>query len=362
MAISAHQRLGRSFLGAAFALALIASPAQAAPVGAVDTGPCVAFDALGYRYIAFGRSGIAEPGIYLATNRSGAWRLSAHPITPGQRCAGMLVDADRHVHLLAVDRGTFDPDLGSAHLRYVTNRSGNWRASQVYIGEIGFATLGLGRTGRPSVAVYDQNGYFVFERTGAGSWAMRIVGDGLISHMWPDRSGALWLLAVGLDRHRPLFRITDRSGAWDISRVTQPYSGIRDIEFAIDRSGNRFLYAYDEATGKVGVFRADGTSWTFVGRTRTQPGRLLREAVIEPGGAPHLMLLVDRTRTEWGIVDMNKHDGVWHTQLIGYGSPYADLAIDGRGRVAATFDRDGVVWSYWNDWKGPVHRFRVSDL
>jgi len=68
-------------------LATVALPVRAAPVGAVDGAPCIAFDALGYRYIAFGRTGITESGIYLATNRSGAWRVSPHPVTSGKRCA-----------------------------------------------------------------------------------------------------------------------------------------------------------------------------------------------------------------------------------------------------------------------------------
>lgn len=360
MWIAGDRRVRRSFLAAAFALAMLAAPAEAAPVGAVDAGPCVAFDALGYRYIAFGRSGVAEPGIYLATNRSGSWRLTAHPVSPGNRCADILVDAKRHVHLLAYASSPDEPFVVTP-LWYVTNRSGTWRRSLVYRSEVDFASLAFDRSGRPSVGLIDQDGYFVFERSATGGWARRLAGDGSISHIRADQTGILWALNQDLDRRR-MMRLTDASGAWQTRRVTMPYSGRRYIDLAVDGVGRRFLAAYDADSGSVGIYRDQGTRWLWTGHVKAYPDRILLSLELEPGGAPHLMLLVGRTRDEWGIVDMNKHDGVWHTQLIGYGSPYADLAIDGRGRVAAAFDRDGVVWSYWNDWSGTPHRFKVSDL
>ena len=47
----------RAIVGPALALSLTAPAAHGAPVGAVDGGACIAFDAHGYRYIAFGRTG-----------------------------------------------------------------------------------------------------------------------------------------------------------------------------------------------------------------------------------------------------------------------------------------------------------------
>ena len=133
------QLLGRACALALLAIATVAIPARAAPAGAVDGGPCITFDAHGYRYIAFGRTGIAEPGIYLATNRSGSWRLAPHPVAQGERCASILVDGAGHIHLLAVRAHPPSDPVTFSDLLYATNRSGAWRSSLVRVGEIGMA-------------------------------------------------------------------------------------------------------------------------------------------------------------------------------------------------------------------------------
>jgi hypothetical protein len=359
-AVRHHGLLARAVAGAALALAILASPAQAAPLGAVDTGPCVAFDALGYRYIAFGRTGVAEPGVYLATNRSGSWRITKHPISPGNRCVDMLVDTHRYIHLLAYESSPDEPFVLTP-LWYVTDRSGTWRHARVYNNEVDFASLAIDRSGRPNVGLIDQEGYWLYQRSANGRWAARLAGDGSISHIRRDSAGRLWAVNQDLDRRR-MTRLTDASGTWQVRRVATPYAGRRDIDLVVDQAGRRFLFAYDPANGRVGIYRGVDNGWVSTGQTRAYPDRILRSAELEPAGAPHLMLFFGRTRGEWGIIDMNRHDGVWHTQLIGYGSFEADMAIDARGRVAAAFDRDGVVWSYWNDWKGAPHRFAVSSL
>src|SRR4051812_3022606 len=145
----------------ALALSIAAPQANAAPAGAIDRAPCIAFDAHGFRYVAFARSGVAEPGIFLATNRSGTWRLSPHPVTPGDRCAAITVDAASHIHLLATRPLPADPN-GNYDLYYATNKSGAWRASKVHYGEVGTASLALDRTDRANIAISDEDGVFVY--------------------------------------------------------------------------------------------------------------------------------------------------------------------------------------------------------
>jgi len=344
---------------AAFALAVLASPVQAAPAGAVDSGPCVAFDALGYRYIAFGRTGVAESGIYLATNRSGTWRVSRHPVARGQRCAAILIDATRHVHLLAVD--IFDTStVDFAHLWYATDRSGSWRSSKAHDGEIPFASLAIDRTGRANIAVQDEDGVFLLERSVSGGWIIRADASGRVAHIRTSPGGELSVVIADAVRRR-LVLWSDGSGAWR-PRVVPRLDFTLDFDLAVDRFGHRSLILSDQSSGRVRIYRDLGSIWSLVGGTTAYPGRFLFDADVEPSGVPHVLLRYWRSSTSSGFVDMNRHDGVWHTQLIGYGSFWADMAIDTRGRVAGAFDRDGVVWSYWNDWKGAPHRFAISSL
>jgi hypothetical protein len=352
----------RGIVGAALALSLTATPAHGAPPGAIDGGACIAFDAHGYRYIAFGRTGVAEPGIYLATNRSGTWRLSPHPIAVGARCAAMTVDAARHVHLLAVNPLTEDP-VSPVELWYVTDRSGSWRASRLYGGEIGFASVEIDRTGLANVALRDQEVAFLYERSTSGGWVRRRdFAYAHISHLRKDPSGSLWVVVDYFDRPR-VVRLTDRPGSWTAATVRIPLPAGANVDIAIDASGQRSIAVHDGTTGDVRIYRDLAGSWSRIGHTSAPAGRFMAEADNEPAGAMHLMFWWRRSATSVGIVDMNRHDGVWHTQLIGYASSFrADLAIDGRGRVGAVFERDGVVWSYWNNWSGTPHRFRVSDL
>jgi hypothetical protein len=346
--------------GATLAVLATVAPAQAAPAGAIDGGPCIAFDALGYRYIAFGRTGVPEPGIYLASSRSGTWRLSQHPIAKGERCAAMVIDAARYVHLLAVRALPDDPN-GLGELRYSTNRSGTWRTSVVRYGEVGTTSLAIDRKGRATIATQDQDGAILLSRSATGGWVVRYDATGYISHLRVDPTGALWVVVADVGRQK-VVRLTDRSGTWSASRIALSYRALLEFDLAIDGSGRRFLAVYDTGTGGVNIYRDLGSSWPRVDRTQAQPGRILTEVEIEPVGAIHLMLEYRRSATSWGVVDQNRHGG-WHTQLVGYTSGFrADIEVDDRGRVGGTFDRDGVVWSYWNPWTKPIHRFAVSDL
>jgi hypothetical protein len=360
---SLGRRLGRASVGAAFALALTvsAAPVRAAPAGAVDGGPCITFDAHGYRYIAFARSGVAEPGIYLATNRSGTWRLSPHPVTSGDRCAAITVDTSNHVHLLATRPLPADPN-GNYDLYYATNKSGAWRASKVHYGEVGVASLAIDRTGRANIAITDEDGVFMFRRAADGGWLNPYATGGVASHLRVDPAGTLWLVVRDVS-HRRFVRLMNRSGAWTVTRIPLPSSNAISFDLAIDGLGRRSIASYDGNTGYASIYRDAGSSWPRVDRTQAHPGRMLDEAVSEPGGSLHLMFGFFRPPDASGVVDQNRHAGRWQTQLVGYVSGYrADMDVDRRGRVGATFERDGVIWSYWNDWSGPPHRFRVSDL
>ena len=353
--------LGRVAVGVAFALSIAAAPVSAAPPGAIDTGACIAFDTHGYRYIAFGRTGVAEPGIYLATNRSGTWRLSPHPVTPGERCASIMVDALGRVHLLAVRPIVDDPN-GLTYLYYATDKSGAWRASRVHYGEIGTASLAIDRTGRANIAISDEDGVFVFRRAANGGWTTAYSTTGRLSHLRVDPSGGLWLVVLDVS-HLRVVRLMNQSGSWTVSRIPIHFSRAINVELAIDRLSRRFFVVHDGITGTVNIYRDSSSGLQRVDRTRVDPGRLMLEATSEPSGAIHLMLGYARSPTGLGIVDQNRHTGSWRTQLVGYVSGFrADIDVDRRGRVGATFERDGVVWSYWNNWIGPPHRFRVSDL
>jgi hypothetical protein len=353
--------LVRAIAGAALALSLTATPAHGAPQGAVDSAPCITFDTHGYRYIAFARAGVAEPGIYLATNRSGRWRLSPHPVTPGDRCPAITVDAAGHVHLLATRPLPADPN-GNYDLYYATNKSGSWRASKVHYGEVGVASLAIDRTGRANIAISDEDGVFVYRRAASGGWLNPYATGGVPSHLRVDPAGTLWLIVRDVS-HLRFLRLMNRSGDWMVSQIPLRYSKTVTVDLGIDAAGRRFLVAHNGTTGDLSIYRDLGGSWPRVGRTQTKPGRFLLEATSEPSGAIHLLLLYARSPTATGVVDQNRHGGSWQTQLVGYTSgSAADIDVDRRGRVGGAFVRDGVIWSYWNNWIGTPHRFRVSDL
>jgi len=350
----------RALAGALFSLAVLGPTAQAAPVGKVDGGPCIAFDAHGYRYIAFGRTGVAEPGVYLATNRTGTWRLSLHPVTSGDRCAAIMVDASGHIHMLATRPIADDPN-GNYDLYYATNRSGAWRASKVHYGEVGVASLAIDRTGRANIAISDEDGVFVFRRAANGGWLVAYDTSGVPSHLRVDPGGTLWLVVRDAS-HRRFVRLMNRAGDWTVSRIPLRYSNGVDIDLAIDGLGRRSLARYDGTTGYVNIYRDLGASWPRVDRTQAHAGRLLSEAIAEPDGSLHMLFGFFRPPDTSGVVDQNHHGGRWQTQLVGYSTDRSDIDVDRRGRVGAVFDRDGVIWSYWNDWTGTPHRFRVSEL
>jgi hypothetical protein len=355
-------RLARAFAFAFIGLAAVALPAHAAPVGSVDGGPCITFDNHGYRYIAFGRTGVTEPGVYLATNRSGSWRISPHPVAVGERCASILVDAVGHIHLLAVRAEPPSDPVTFSELRYATNKSGAWRSSLVRIGEIGMASVAIDRLGRASVATSDEDGMFLFQRSPSGGWTIRYDTTGPFSHLRTDRTGAVFMLISDAARDH-IVRTANRSGIWRTSTTPLPFPYAEVLDLAIDSVGRRFAASYDAASGTVTVYRDDGTSWPRIDRTRAHPDRDLLDVEAEPSGDLHVMLGFERGGGALGIVDQNHHGGAWQTQLIGFVTDlYADLAVDRSGRVGAAFTRDGVVWSYWNDWKGAPHRFAISSL
>jgi len=313
----------------------------------------------GHRYIAFGRAGVAEPGIYLATNRSGAWRIGAHPVAHGERCAAIVIDGGRHVHLLVVRAIRGHPSEHS-ELRYSTNRTGSWRASIVRVGEIGLASLALDRAGHPNVAGTDVDGAFLHERTASGAWASRYDVTGSTSHLRADPDGNLWVVMSDVGNLR-FVRLTDRSGAWAASRVPVPFDQQAELDLAIGASGRRYVAMYDGATGRVTIRRDLGATWPVVDRANQPVKRHLLEMDIEPSGAIHLLFL--RVEPNRAVVDLNRHGGAWTTAFIGYTTAFwSDLELDHRGRLSATVDRAGVVWSYWNPWTKPPNRFAISNL
>lgn len=347
-------------LFASLAIALVvAPPVLAAPPGAVDTNPCIASDALGYRYIAFGRTGAAEPGIYVATNRTGTWRLGAHPVAAGERCAAMTIDGGRHIHLLGLRAIPNDPN-NLRELRYSTNQTGVWRSSIVRVGQGDIASLALDRTGRPNIATRDEDGALLYERTATGGWAIRYSVTGRTSHIRADPGGDLWVMMSDAKIDR-FVRLTDRSGVWVATRIPVPFNQQHELDLAIDASGRRYLAVHDSTTGNVAIYRDRGSSWPRTDRTREPAGRRLVEMEIEPAGAIHLLFWRDLpTRAS---VDLNRHGGSWHTQLVGYTSGFwPDIEIDRSGHVSAAFDRDGSIWSYWNPWTKPPSRFAISGL
>jgi hypothetical protein len=344
----------------AVALVLMIGPASAhaAPAGAIDRDACIASDALGYRYVALGRTGVSEPGVYLSTNRTGTWRVGAHPVVPGERCVAIVIDGARHVHLLVVR--PIPEDLNdNENLYYSTNQSGSWRSSLVRYGEIGVASLAIDRTGRANIVTTDEDGVLLFERSTSGGWITRYSATGWPSHLRTDPAGNLWVVIADASNQR-VVRLTDRNGVWVATRIPISWR-VPEFDLAIDESGRRYLATHDPATGAVRIYRDRGSTWPLVDRTTALAGRRLMEMDIEPSGAIHL--LFQRFEPRRAVVDLNRHGGSWHTQLVGYSSGFwSDIEVDGRGRVSAVFDRDGVVWSYWNPWTKPPNRFAISSL
>ena len=332
--------------------------AQAAPAGAIDRDACIASDALGFRYIAFGRTDVPEPGIYLATNRSGAWRVGAHPVVPGERCVAISIDRERHLHMLVVRPLPDDPN-DNENLYYSTNRSGSWRSSLVRYGEIGLASLAIDRTGRANVVTTDKDGVALFERSTSGGWITRYAAGGSPSHLRTDPAGNLWVVIFDVSNQRAV-RLTDRSGVWVAGRIPISWR-TPEFDLAIDASGRRYLSTHDPETGAVRIYRDRGATWPLVDRTTAPAGRRLMEMDIEPSGAIHL--LFQRFEPRRAVVDLNRHGGSWRSQLVGYSSGFwSDIEVDSRGRVSAAFDRDGVIWGYWNPWTKPPNRLSISSL
>ena len=92
--------------------------------GTEDRQPSAALDALGKVHVAFWRGPLdTGKGVWYVTNRSGTWKVSAVETDVNSSFPSLDLDADGNAHIAFNNFAT--------GVRYATNLSGNWVATQI---------------------------------------------------------------------------------------------------------------------------------------------------------------------------------------------------------------------------------------
>jgi subtilisin family serine protease len=324
--------------------------------GAQAGFPSIAVDPTGKVGIAYRRHTGAPVGIVVALESAGTFAKSFVRTFSDGAGAGNLahaIDGNGHSHVI-LGRGMGSSSPG---VWYATNASGAWLLQKVAHGFPNAAAIAVDATGRPHIAFtqqpQEQAGAPVTTRVGyavrtAGSWSVKTVstasyGDGVAialdaagtpSILWPDGPG------TRLRHARPA-----GTGWTTENAYSGPGTQIREMSALIDPSGVLHV-AFDASFAGV-----PGSRLMYAKRS----GDTWANGTVAGGGAYHFYPSIARTPsgTLW-IVDMRSGpahaDGVWAYSRTGGGGwaatnlgpdladSHPSVAVDAAGRVR-------VVWS-----------------
>lgn len=363
-------------------------------IAALGSSPVLAVDGHGKVHVAYIAANGGLPGIYYATNMTGAWASVRLSSASGDTAPSIAVDPDGEAHV-AFQRNDFPED--DAGIGYATNRRGFWqtlRLSKVRDVtpsialdvnrrvHIAFqrlplnAVLGLGireltdenglawtdkavttnayDTG-PSLALTPSGvlglafsrgdpagaGLFLARRS-AGVWTAAKVAaaTGAPQLVWDAAGHAA--IAAGGDTYAAPYLITNASGAW--VRTQLPVAGLHP-SIAIDGSGRPVIATTTDvyncsgcSDGAIMVQTRDGPSWSSsVVSYNMLDGA--SDLAVDAAGKIH-MAIVRVYAGAPGIIYTTNASGAWATVRATSGEDTsASLAVDGAGHAHIAYIR-----------------------
>ncbi len=231
----------------------------------VDASACTMVDGRGATVIVFARRGNA-PGLYVASNRSGAWRTSRITLTEGgdgwipEDCVDATLDRSGKIHVVASGRRASDTV-------YVTNRGGAWTARSLQSSEPGWSSIVAYADGRVAILTRDDDGVqVVSNRTGA--WRRtRVVRSSdvnlRLSGLAIDGNVRLHL-GYGLPDGRA-FHVSNETGTWVTRRIAAPAKRpVEEIQVGVD--GYARPVAILARGGVLSVLARRSGGWTTLHR------------------------------------------------------------------------------------------------
>jgi subtilisin family serine protease len=312
----------------------------------------LALDPLGRPGIAFGLTDDWQTaaGVRLAQRRSGVWTVDA--IADGQALLPSLAYGPDGSASVAWYQGWYGPGIG---IRYATNASGSWTASEVTpseptpsVDQLAFASDALGHDhvlfdrgwGNPNSAlIYGTNasGAWLFSQVGAGAdtAAMTVDPDGtphvVFIRMYDPTMGAPFP-----QDQRGAFYATTSADQWTIEKVADG-EAISTSHPAIVSSptGPEILLANRDGSQVELASRSAGT-WSLATVLTTGNVRTIN-AVIEPGGTLDAAVGETRLGETWPQVTyLARTNGVWSTEHVtsdGVWHEAPRLALDANGEA-----------------------------